>query len=96
MAKKILIIVALVAIVFYVVLSVVTGGGSKKAKPPDIDGAPYVVQTASRVYYAMEYRDVGGTIVIDDYYELASGSWEFNDRMLVLDSSFGEVTIRRR
>jgi hypothetical protein len=65
--------------------------------PPSIEKAPYKVDTWSRTYYAIKAtKDSKGVITMSGYYELIKSKWTLNKSTLILDESFGKVTMEKR
>ena len=92
-------------VIFLVVLSAVAGfflmGGvaklTEKDKPPSSVDAPFIIQTASRIYYAREITFRGETPMIRAYWELNGRHYTFHDAVLEFPRKiFGTVAIVRR
>lgn len=67
------------------------------AAAPSAKAAPFLVETKSRSYYAVQaVRNKDDTVTMTGYYELISGKWTFTKGVLVLDKTFGNATIKRR
>ncbi len=71
--------------------------GAQTVDLPSIKSAPYLVKTASRHYYAktVETDAVTGATTLTDYWELVDNKW-LKGKILVLDKTFGKVTVSKR
>lgn len=64
---------------------------------PSVADAPYIISTASRVYYVRSYTDSGQVINLDQYYTYDRKKWVSQTIPLLLDKAcFGEVRITIR
>jgi hypothetical protein len=64
---------------------------------PTLKQAPYEVSTWSRIYYAAKaIKNKDGTTTMTDYWQVINKKWDLTRGTLILDESFGVVTITKR
>lgn len=64
---------------------------------PTTKAAPYLVTTPSRRYFAVKaVQNKAGVVTMTDYYQVVNKKWTLTKGVLVLDASFGKVTLDRR
>lgn len=64
---------------------------------PDEERAPYVLSTATRIYYVSHYNDDNRFITLEEYYTYDQKEWAYHGRPLRIDRRYyGEVTLYER
>ena len=94
-ALILLVFVVNVAIVLSSVFSPGPGVPPGNIAIPSVSQAPYLVETASRYYYAEAYEKDGDNTILEGYWTLEDDRWVHKDR-LILTPAFGDVTIGKR
>ncbi len=66
-------------------------------EPPNVQEAPWAIQTSSRVYYAKEITNAKGNLAIRDYWISDGGGWKEYKTEIVFDKRlYGQINIIRR
>jgi len=99
----ILAIIVLVIAVGYTWLTISTSAGCQNnnikedKNAPAADLAPYIVETPSRIYYALAVEEAEKTVRLYLYYELVGKDWVLRDGDIVLNrDAYGKIIVRRR
>jgi len=69
----------------------------QQSTAPSVTLAPYAVQTASRVYYAVNYKDDGKVLTLQQYYTYTKNKWQLQKGELPLDRTvYGRIEVYKR
>lgn len=70
---------------------------SSSGDAPTVSEAPYLVQTNSRAYYALDVAESLNAVTLSGYYEVVKGKWLFRPTLLVLSRAvYGKITVIKR
>ncbi len=89
----------IVALVGYAWLSFSASHQSNSAGRgiPEVNAAPYIVQTTSRAYYAVDVNETSVAVTLVNYYETINGKWVYRESQLILRRSvYGQITVSKR
>ena len=100
--KKIILIILITGIALAGVTCALSVADKKATVGPDVDDAPYVVATMSRMYYIVntddfEYNPDIDTNTIYRYWHTVDGKWKYSEDVMVLPvSTFGPADVKLR
>lgn len=94
---KVLLIGLLIYLVITIIPQLANCACAASKTPPSVEKAPYLVTTASRIYYAESASMAKDKVVMMNYYSLRDGRWSLvRKRQDLPFSIFGQVSVTRR
>ena len=101
---QILVIIIILAVGGYVFLTCSASSGCSNNQAstgkdiPTITDAPFIVQTPSRSYYAVDIVETTNSVTLLGYYELVGGDkWTYRASQLILKrAAYGKITVSKR
>ena len=90
--------IALLLIIVGVVVAIAIGSQNKpqaeastpgiQAAAPTVAEAPYLLQTSSRLYYVVDYKDDNRVITLSSYYYYDKEKWALSEAPLDIDRKY--------
>jgi uncharacterized membrane protein len=96
------IIVLLVLIAIIVVIVLIINGNQQRraeilqASIPSVTSAPYLIQTTSRYYFALEVKETTDGYYLPVYWEQVGGRWLKRTDLHLKRALFGEIPVKKR
>lgn len=102
--NKFVVVLGIIAVGLLLLNGAFNKGDAQQVKPeyyqeiaPNVEDAPYIVQTSSRAYYVATYLDSPQYLTLTYYYYYDRKHWQESDIALPLDKKvYGELTPQKR